>query len=147
MGMIYKRTYKRKDGTTAEAAVWWIKYYRDGVPMRESTDSDKESVAKKLLKQREGDIARGLPVTLQTNRCTVGELLDDVLNDYKVNGKRSLETVTYYIEGNARPYFGARRAASVTTADLRAYVAQRKTEGTQYRKPPANATVNRELAR
>src|SRR5579862_3307762 len=76
MGMLYKRKYKRKDGTIAEASVWWIKYYRDGIPMRESTESDKESVAKNLLRQREGDISRGVPVTPQTNRATVGELLD-----------------------------------------------------------------------
>src|SRR5512139_1807803 len=108
MGMIYKRKYKRADGTIAESAVWWIKYYRNGIPMRESTESDKESVAKNLLKQREGDIVRGVPITPQTNRCTVGELLDDVLNDYTVNAKRSLETVRHYIEGSVRQYFGDR---------------------------------------
>ncbi|MBZ5574866.1 MAG: hypothetical protein LAO09_23680 [Acidobacteriia bacterium] len=120
MGMIYKRRYKRKDGTMAESAVWWIKYYRNGVPMRESAETDKETVARSLLRQREGDIERGLPITPQTNRCTVGQLLDDVLNDYTVNCKRSLVTVTYYIERNVRPYFGDRRAVSVTTADIRA---------------------------
>ena len=46
MGSIYKR-----------GAVYWIKYYRNGIPMRESAESDKESVAKTLLKAREGDIA------------------------------------------------------------------------------------------
>lgn len=39
MGAIYKR------GT-----VWWIKYYRNGIPMRESTGTDKEQLAKTLLK-------------------------------------------------------------------------------------------------
>ena len=32
---------------------------RDGVPIRESAGSEKKSVAKKLLKQREGNIVRG----------------------------------------------------------------------------------------
>ena len=69
-----------------------------------------------------------------------------MLNDYKVNGKRPLDTVTYYTEGNVRPNFGDRRAASVTTGDLRTYVAHRQAEPTQYGKPPANATINRKLA-
>jgi integrase len=138
MGMIYKRKYKRKDGTMAEAAVWWIKYYRDGVPMRESTESDKESVAKKLLKQREGDIVRGVPVTPQTNRATFDELMADVLNDYKVNGKRSLETVTYHF-AHLTAFFTERRAASINVADVREYVAQRQAEHAK------NATINREL--
>lgn len=146
MGMIYRPKYRRKDGTMAESAVWWVKFYRDGVCMRESAKSDKESVAKKLLQLREGDVARGAPITPKTNRCTVSELLDDVLNDYRANGKRSIETVQHYIEGNVRPYFGDRRAASVTTADIRAYITHRQSEQTQYGKPPANATINRELA-
>jgi len=135
MGSIYQR-----------GAVYWIKYYRDGIPMRESCKSEKESVAKKLLQLREGDVARGVPITPKMNRCTVGELLDDELNDYKANGKRSLSTVEHYIEGTVRPYFGDRRAASVTTSDIRAYVTYRQSELTQYGKPPANATINRELA-
>jgi hypothetical protein len=51
MGMTYKR------GT-----VWWVKYYRNGRPFRESSQSRKESDAINLLKLREGDIAHGLPV-------------------------------------------------------------------------------------
>ena len=51
MGMTYKR------GT-----VWWVKYYRNGRPIRESSHSSKESDAITLLKLREGDIAHGLPM-------------------------------------------------------------------------------------
>ena len=81
MGMIYKRKHKRPDGSVVEGATWWIKYYRDGVPMRESTESEKESVAKNLLKQREGDIVRGVPITPQTNRATFDELLRPLFAD------------------------------------------------------------------
>ena len=99
-----------------------------------------EKVAEKLLKSREVDIDRGIPITPKTNRVTLSALLDDVLTDYKVNGRRSLDTVTYYIDGHLRPYFGTRKAASITTADVRAYVAHRQEE------KAANATINRELA-
>jgi hypothetical protein len=57
MGMTYQR-----------GAVWWVKYYRNGRSMRESTGSTKGSDAKRLLKLREGDIERGLPVNLKLNR-------------------------------------------------------------------------------
>ena len=50
MGMLYKR-----------GAVWWIKYYRNGRGMRESSLSTKERDARRLLKLREGDIEHGLP--------------------------------------------------------------------------------------
>jgi len=41
--------------------VWWIKYYRNGKPVRESSESTKETEAKKLLRLREGDVAKGVP--------------------------------------------------------------------------------------
>jgi hypothetical protein len=48
MGMIYRR------GKT-----YWIKYYRNGKPFYESSGSEKETDAKKLLKSREGSIVDG----------------------------------------------------------------------------------------
>jgi len=54
--------------------VWWIKYYRNGIPVRESSGSDKEGAAKSLLRTREGDIERGVPVTPRTNRVLLSEL-------------------------------------------------------------------------
>ncbi|TRZ50629.1 site-specific integrase, partial [bacterium] len=43
MGMIYKR-----------GAVYWVKYYRNGKAYRETSKSNKEGEAKRLLKKREG---------------------------------------------------------------------------------------------
>ncbi len=129
MGMLYKR-----------GNVWWLKYYQNGKPIRESSHSPKEKVASDMLKKREGNIARGVPVIPHANRVTVSELLDDVQIDYKTNGRRSLKTLGYYIEGHVRPYFGNWKAAAVTAADVRAYVAKRQEE------KAANATINRELA-
>ncbi len=45
MGMIYKR-----------GRVYWIKYYRNGKPYRESTKSTKEADGKRLRKKREAAI-------------------------------------------------------------------------------------------
>lgn len=129
MGSIYRR------GRTL-----WIKYYRDGVAYRESTESDKEGVAKKLLKRREGDVERGIPVTPQTNRVLFDELAKDVLTDYTVNGKRSIANVERAFRLYIVPHFRGKRAAAITTADVRKYIAERQAAGAK------NATVNRELA-
>jgi len=37
----------------------WIKYYRNGRPIRGSTGTDKETEAKRILREKEGDIAAG----------------------------------------------------------------------------------------
>jgi len=48
MGSIYKI------GNT-----YWIQYYRNGKPYRETIKSKKEADAKRLLKKREGEISEG----------------------------------------------------------------------------------------
>lgn len=53
-------------------------------PIRESSESTKESDAKKLLKLREGDAVRGIPVTPRINRIMFQELANDVINDYNI---------------------------------------------------------------
>jgi hypothetical protein len=47
MGSIYRR-----------GAVYWVKYFRNGKPYRESSRSDKETDAKRLLRKRGGNIRR-----------------------------------------------------------------------------------------
>ncbi len=60
--------YRRKGRTT-----YWIKYRRDGVAYYESSHSDNKDVAKRLLRRREYDIDRGVPVTPQLGKLTYGD--------------------------------------------------------------------------
>ena len=119
--------------------IWWIKYYRNGRAMRETSRSGRQSDAKKLLAIREGDIARGLPIGPRQARITVAELLEDVKLDYMVNRKKSYDD----LEGRCRlhllPFFGMCRASSVTTDEVRSYIRMRQKAGA------TNGTINREL--
>ena len=65
------------------------------VPARTTTrssGSDRRKDATDLLRRREGDSARGLPVTPKVGRVTFEEAAADLLNDDRANGKRSLNT-------------------------------------------------------
>jgi integrase len=119
--------------------IWWVRYYRNGRRHEESSHSDTREDAVRLLKVREGDVARGLPVTPKIGRLRFDEAAEDVLNDYRVNGKRSLDDVQRRFTLHLTPFFGGRRLSTVTTPDVRVYVAQRQAAGA------SNATVNREL--
>jgi len=110
--------------------VWWIRYYRDGRRYEESSRSTKEGDARRLLRLREGDIERGLPVSPKIGRLRFEEAAQDLLNDYRTNGKRTLGDVERRIDLHLRPHFGHRRMASITTADVRAYIAARQKETT-----------------
>ena len=105
--------------------------------MRESSKSDKEGVAKNLLKQREGDIAKGIPVTPQTNRVRFEELGVDVLNDDRTNGKRSLADTERRFTLHVKPFFGRRRAAAINTAAVREYIKRQ-----QGRQPTPRSTAS-----
>ena len=108
--------------------IWWIRYYRNGRRFEEGSGSEKKGVAIDLLKLREGDGAHGLPVTPKIGRLRFEEAAADVLNDYRTNGKRSLDEVERRITKHLAPFLGGRRLAALTTADVRAYIAKRQAD-------------------
>ena len=140
MGSIYRPKWRKKKGEPwIEGKVYWIKYYRAGKPYRESSRSEKESDAKKLLKLREGQIAENRFPGLRVEKIRFEELAEDFLNDYRVNGKRSISRALRSLK-HLEAYFEGVRAVDITTDRIRAYILQRQEEGAE------NGTINRELA-
>jgi integrase len=119
--------------------VWWIKYPLNGEEISESSGSDKESDARKLLKRRLGEIVIGRFVGPDAEKVTVAELADDVVNDYRINDKDSLDKAERSAK-RIKEFFGGHKAHSVGTDLVKKYIAKRQAEGA------ANATINRELA-
>jgi integrase len=128
MGSLYQR-----------GNVWWIKYYRNGKPYRESTRSTKESYGKKLLKLREGEITQGRIPALKVERIRFDELAEDFITDYKVNGRKSLDRAERSVKRLKR-FFEGIRAVDITSDQVNVYVAERLGE------VASNASINRELS-
>jgi hypothetical protein len=135
-----------------ELPTWWIKYYQNGRPIRESTRTTKETVARRILRSREGDVEHGIPINPKMGRVTFEEAADDILNDYRANHRRSLDGVLRRLRLHLKPYFRGRLLVSVTTADVRAYIAKRKadvittgTGETEKSRTVSNAEINNEL--
>jgi len=124
--------YKRGD-------TYWIKYYRDGKPFYESSRSGEEADAKRLLRQRLGQIAEGRFVGLQPERVRFEDLAQDFVNDYRINGKRSLDKAERSVRHLQR-VFGGQRAVDITTDKVCNYISARLDDGM------SNAEINRELA-
>jgi hypothetical protein len=102
-GHIYKR-----------GNIYWIKYYRGGKPYYESAKSEKESEAKRLLRKRLGQIAEGRFFGLRPERVKFEGLAKDFVNDYRVNGKRSLDKAQRSVR-HLQGFFGGMRAVDITT--------------------------------
>jgi integrase len=112
----------------------WIKYTQHGRTIRESTETDNMVEARRMLRNREGLVAKGLPVTPDVGRVTFDEAVADLLNDYALNQRKSTDDTRRRIEKHIRPFFGNRRMISITTADLRAFVAKRQKDGVVVRR-------------
>lgn len=141
MGEIRRK--KRRNPTTGdleEYGPYWIRYYRHGRRYEESAKTLKKSKAEHLLRLREGAIARGEPITPALARLTLDEALADVILDYQINAKRSLDDVQRRITKHLRPWFLGQRLSTLTPDVVRQYIAHRQGEHA------ANATINRELA-
>jgi integrase len=130
MGMLYRQKHRRN---------WMMKYYRDGRAIVESARTADKTKAKQILKTREGDIARGVPLTPQVGRIRFEEAAKDVLTDYAINKRRSEAVLERRIRLHLKPVFGKRRMAAITTPEIRSYIAHRQTAGA------SNASINREL--
>jgi len=113
MGSIYKR------GKT-----YWIKYYRNGKPYRESVQSVKEADAKRLLKKREGEISAGKLPGIYFDKVRFDELAEDFLTDYRINQKKSLERAGHSLKHLRRAFEGV-RVSDITTPRIQGYITDR----------------------
>lgn len=128
MGRIFKR-----------GSVYWIAYCYRGKERRESSRSDSESQARKLLKRRLGEIGTGRLVGPSEERLAFDDLAQILLTDYEINGKRSVESVRLSLR-HLRNFFGLDRALDITADRVAKYVRDRQKEGA------AHGSINRELA-
>lgn len=132
MGNVYSRKGTKK---------LWIKYLQLGRVIRESTGTDNIVKARRMLRDREGDVVKGVPVNPNVGKITVDEAATDLLNDYSMNRKRTYKDAERRIKKHLAPFFGNRRLIAITTSDLRAYIANRQKEGTPVRRKREKATA------
>jgi integrase len=128
LGRIFKR-----------GPVYWIAYYHRGKEHRESSHSESETQARKLLKQRIAEVGTGRLGGGSEERLTLDDLANGLLTDYQVNHRRSVRSARLSIS-HLRKFFGLARAVDISTDRIKAYAAHRQ------REEAANASINRELA-
>lgn len=120
--------------------IWWIRYYRDGRRFEESAKTTSYEKARTFLKDREGDVAKGVPFSPAMGRMKFDEAMTDIETEYAVNKRDSLDHLKRRIKLHLMPWFRGRRMTKITTADVNAYVQRRQGQ------KAAAATINRELA-
>ena len=139
-GSIFRERYRDKHTRAWKTAnTWTIKYSYLGKQRKESSGSAKRSDAGKLLQRRLSEIAGGRLIGPDVERRTYDDLRAMLLNDYKINARKSLERVEDAV-GQLDGMFAGMRALDVTADKILVYMAARQAE------KAANATINRELS-
>ncbi len=139
MGMLYKRKKRdKRTGQMVQLAIWWMKYYDHGRPIRESAETTDKAVAKRKLQQREYETSTGMHQGPQVDRTRFEDLVEGIKTDYAMNKRKSSRRLNDHI-GHLSASFRHMRATHITTDRIRAYFAKRQAEGA------ANGTINREL--
>lgn len=124
----------------ARGGTWWIDYSFRGKRYRESAKSPKRSDATKLLRKRMSEMATGKVIGPQEEKVTFESLCEALINEYRVNGRRSIDRAEGCMK-RLSEFFGMSRAIDVTTERMDAYVVRRRDED-----GAALATIARELA-
>jgi integrase len=127
MGQLYQR-----------GRIWWVKYYVNGRPVRESTGFGKEKAARDFLKGREGRAATGQPILPKADRVRYEQVAADLRQHYEATGARDVAEYDRRVAHIARVFAG-RRIAGIGQVDVDAYVLHRQAQGV------VGSTIRREL--
>jgi integrase len=128
MGSLYQR-----------GRIWWIKYHRGCKTFRESTGTDDERKAQKVLDLRLAQVKTGTLPSQFLERIRFEELAEDYLNDYRMNGKKSLCKAEECVK-QLTEHFAGYLVTNLTTSVIKEYIAIRQDQKKK------NGTINRHLS-
>jgi integrase len=134
-----KAVHKRGSGTVyRRGRIWWIQYFVRGQLVPESTGFTEKADAENLLKQRIGEVAAGRRAGPE--RATIADLCRLVVEDNRLRKLRDAKHVEWRYKAHIKPLLGSLLVSRFGSAQVRQYVARRRSEGA------SDATINRELA-
>lgn len=139
-GRVYQPTYRdRKSQQLKKSPTWWIQCSFRGVKHRESSHSINRMDGVRLLRRRLEEMGRGRLVGPEAEKLTFQDLAQMLVDDYRVNGRKSAPRAASAIK-RLEQFFGLWRALDITSDRVTAYIRTRQEIGA---KP---ATIRYELA-
>jgi len=132
---------RKRTGTIQQRGSSFRIRYTDADGVRHWETHPTRQAAEIELARKVLEVQQGLQVSSKPNTVLFRELAQDVITDYKVNAFASIDDIEARFRLHILPVFQNRRAASITTAQLKQYILMRQAESPA----PANGTINREL--
>ena len=155
---IYRATYVDRNGKTCTSKIWSIRYSSGKKQVRMSTGTTDLKEAQAFYHREMARLAMGGESPTNQRAVTIGQLLDLVVDDYRLQGHKTVYECIQQVENILKPRIGKLKAAKFGTKEIKAYIAARladplwssektKVWKSKREKMVAPATVNRELAR
>ncbi len=124
--------YKRKQ-------VWWMRFNHKGRQIRRSCETSSKKLAEEIFAKVTIQLKEGKYFEVEAKETTFEELAHDLIVDYKINQKKSLDSIERKLR-YLSSFFAGMRMSDMTTNLIQSYILQRLEQGY------ANATINREMA-
>jgi integrase len=119
--------------------VWWMSFTHNGKQIRRSTETEDKKLAIRIFDKLKGEIAEGKHYGLNIEKVVFGDLVDDLINNYKLHSRKSLDRVELSLK-HLDSFFAGIKIKQITSDLIEEYILARKEEGA------SNGTINRELS-
>ena len=141
---VYRPTYRDpKTGERRQSSIWWYQFRIGGRRVRESTGTDKITLAKKAEERRRRELERalvGLPANEPDRRLrTVREVLREYAASYALTHRPASTAIVQERAKHLERLLGDHVTADLTEARMLQYITRRRNEGV------GNRTANLEV--
>lgn len=126
-------------GLYKRGSVWWMSFNYNGQQIRRSTETTEKKLAQKIFDKLKGEIATGKHHVLDNDNVSFEDLKMDLVNDYKLNSRKSLDRAELSLK-HLGAFFGGMKVKDITSSLIESYIISRKEESA------SNGTINRELS-
>jgi len=126
-------------GLYKRGSVWWMSFTYNCGQYRRSTETEDKKLATRIFDKMKGEIAEGRHYGLNIERVVFEDIKTDLVNDYKLNSRKSLDRVELSVK-HLSSFFDGRKVKEITSNLIESYIVARKEEGA------SNGTINRELS-
>ena len=145
-GALYQR---HKPGCQRKrcGCAFWISYRGlDNRRYSETTGTSKKTEAEAALRAKVGDLDKGVAITPEVGKLTVGEAVNAVLADYRNTGKKSIDEAERRLERVARFFGTVTRMAGITPTHLQQFIAWRHKIGVVATSGPRKGQRTRDIS-
>jgi len=132
--------YKRPD-----SQYYWMYWYVNGKINRKSTMTKQKRKAQKIAKQQERELEKQKGI-IGYDKITLEDLKEEVLNDYEINARRSIEIAKMRLNHLINFWGQEKKVIDINEQEISKYIKHRLKHKNNRNENIKVSTINRELA-